>query len=415
VTPASEWLQFIGSFHPLVVHFPIALILVLPVFELAARRPRRESLRSAAGFVLTLAMIAALVAPALGWCLMHGGGISGPLMTQHMLGGISVAVVTFACWLLRGRSSLYFVLLAIAVGLVSWTGYRGGQLAHGENHLTEHMPEPLRRWLGVSAAAASAADPKTFYGARIAPIFAARCALCHGANKQRAKLRLDDYAFIMRGGKDGSVVKAGDPAGSEIVRRISLPPGADDFMPAEGKPPLDAAQIQLIKLWIAAGASATQAVDAIAGAPVMEREPEKSAPDYTPQEQQIGTIEAALGVRLLPRSQIKTDGLTLRCVSAPQRCDDAAIEKLAAIAPLIVDAELARSAVTDAGLETLSRFENLRYLDLSRTSVTGVGVRKLVALQKLERLNLTGDSVSDGDLAALRQSKALKHVYAFAQ
>jgi mono/diheme cytochrome c family protein len=279
------------------------------------------------------------------------------------------------------------------------------------------MPEPLRTWLGVSpaAAVAVAADPNTFYGARIAPIFAARCALCHGANKQRGKLRLDDYAFIMRGGKDGAVVKAGDPAGSEIVRRISLPPGADDFMPAEGKPPLAAEQIQLIKLWIAAGASATQAIDAIAGAPVMEREPEKFAPDYTPQEQQIGAIEAALGVRLLPRSQIKTDGLTLRCVSAPQRCDDAAIKKLAAIAPLIVDAELARSAVTDAGLETLSRFENLRYLDLSRTSVTGAGVRKLAALQKLERLNLTADSVSDGDLAALRQSKALKHIYAFAQ
>lgn len=150
-------------------------------------------------------------------------------------------------------------------------------------------------------------------------------------------------------------------------------------------------------------------------APAMEREPEKFAPDYTPQEQQIGTIEAALGVRLLPRSQIKPDGLTLRCASAPQRCDDAATEKLVPVAPLIVDAELARSAVTDAGLETLARFENLRYLDLSRTSVTGAGVRKLVALQKLERLNLTADAVSDADVAALRRGKALKHIYAFSR
>ena len=48
----GEWLQFIGHFHPLVVHFPIALILILPLLELAARRPQWDSLHAAAGFVL---------------------------------------------------------------------------------------------------------------------------------------------------------------------------------------------------------------------------------------------------------------------------------------------------------------------------------------------------------------------------
>ena len=31
----TEWMQFIGRFHPLAVHFPIALILLVPVLELA--------------------------------------------------------------------------------------------------------------------------------------------------------------------------------------------------------------------------------------------------------------------------------------------------------------------------------------------------------------------------------------------
>ena len=223
-------------------------------------------------------------------------------MTQHMLGGISVAAATFACWLLRGRSVLYFVVLAGTVALVSWTGYRGGQLAHGENHLTEHMPNPLRTWFGLPATAKVAAetDPSTFYAARIAPIFASRCTLCHGSSKQRGKLRLDNYASIKRGGKDGPVIEPGNAARSELVRRISLPPTAEDFMPAEGKPPLDEAQIELIKLWINAGASATQALDAIAGAPAMERAPEIFAPDYTLQQRQIGEIEAALGCSACP-------------------------------------------------------------------------------------------------------------------
>lgn len=184
-------------------------------------------------------------------------------------------------------------------------------------------------------------------------------------------------------------------------------------MPAEGKPPLDSAEIELIKLWIGAGASATQGPDAIAGAPAMERAPEIFAPDYTAQQRQIGELEATLGVRLVPRSQVKTDGLTLRCVSTPQRCDDAAIAKLAPIGALIVDAELARTAVTDAGLGPLSGFRNLRYVDLSHTAVTGEGVKRLAALEKLARLNLTAVSVSSADLEALRQNKALKHIYDF--
>ena len=31
----AEWAQFIGRFHPLAVHFPIALLLLVPVLELA--------------------------------------------------------------------------------------------------------------------------------------------------------------------------------------------------------------------------------------------------------------------------------------------------------------------------------------------------------------------------------------------
>jgi hypothetical protein len=31
----ADWAQFIGRFHPLVVHFPIALILLVPILEVA--------------------------------------------------------------------------------------------------------------------------------------------------------------------------------------------------------------------------------------------------------------------------------------------------------------------------------------------------------------------------------------------
>jgi len=61
----------------------------------------------------------------------------------------------------------------------------------------------------------------------------------------------------------------------------------------------------------------------------------------------IEGLEASLGIRLVPRSQNPTDGLILRTAGAPERCNDATLAQLAPVASLIVDAELARTMVTD--------------------------------------------------------------------
>ena len=317
------------------------------------------------------------------------------------------------------RSRFYLPALAVMLGLVAWTGYRGGQLAHGEEHLTEHMPMLLRGWLGLPPAAARAhrdttgAGGSSFYAARIAPIFEAHCLVCHGPNKHKARLRLDSYAGALRGGKDGPVIKAGDLAASELFRRITLPSGSKDAMPADGKPPLTADEVQLVRLWIAAGASAILGADAIAGAPAPRLPAAPLAPDYRPQRSLIAALEAELGLRLVPRSQNPTDGLILRTVSFPERCDDATLARLAPVAPLIVEAELARTRVTDAGLKSLTAFVNLRSLDLSYTMVTAMGVRSLASLARLEALNLSGTAVGARSLGALRSSRTLKRLYLF--
>lgn len=100
-------------------------------------------------------------------------GASGQLMTQHMWGGIVVATATWICWFLRARINLprfarfYGFTLIAALGLVSFTGYRGGQLSQGADHLTEFMPAPLRSLLGFAVSEngtpdSPRADPSTF-------------------------------------------------------------------------------------------------------------------------------------------------------------------------------------------------------------------------------------------------------------
>src|SRR5262245_48159490 len=65
----AQWAQFIGRFHLIAVHLPIAFLLLVPLLELAGRKPQFSYLRASAGFVLGLATITAILSASLGWCL----------------------------------------------------------------------------------------------------------------------------------------------------------------------------------------------------------------------------------------------------------------------------------------------------------------------------------------------------------
>src|SRR5215831_10496417 len=99
----ADWVQFIGRFHPLVVHFPIALFLLVPILEIVGRSARFTYLRLSVKFVLALATVGATTAAILGWCLARSGGYSGRLITQHMWGGVALCMVCWVCWRMGTR------------------------------------------------------------------------------------------------------------------------------------------------------------------------------------------------------------------------------------------------------------------------------------------------------------------------
>jgi hypothetical protein len=86
----------------------------------------------------------------------------------------------------------------------------------------------------------------------IEPILAKNCYECHDAKKQKAHLRLDSAAAVMRGSENGAVVIPGNSEKSPIVRRL-LGLDGEDRMPKD-EDPLPAAQIALIRAWIDQGA-----------------------------------------------------------------------------------------------------------------------------------------------------------------
>ena len=408
--------QFFGRFHPLMVHLPIALILLVPLLEFAGLAARFAFLRPSAGVILGLATFTALLATGLGWLLAWSGGYHGATVTHHFWGGVLLSCACLLCCWIRlgfGPHRTYFLALVATVGLMAWTSHQGAALTHGSTYLTKYMPAPLRRWLALPPATTAAAG-KTFYAVRVQPILDDNCVTCHNPDKNKGDLRLDSYELLMKGGKHGAVVKAGDAKGSEMYKRVTLPTEDKHFMPSDGKRPLSREEIKVLELWIASGASDTLEVGAIKGVPALKAHVVVAlAPDYHNRQALIADLEKALGLRLLPRSQVATDGLVLRTASAPERATDTALAKLRPVADLIVDAELARTPVTNAGLKNLAAWTNLRALDLSHTAVSGPGLAPLSRLKKLESVNLTETSADPASIAKLEHQPGVKHVYSF--
>jgi mono/diheme cytochrome c family protein len=123
--------------------------------------------------------------------------------------------------------------------------------------------------IGISAAVFAAdvdtsklppASSKTgvAYATDIKPIFDASCIKCHGAQKPKAKLRLDSLEGVMKGGEDGKVVEPGKSEKSMLVLNVAHLGDEDDFMPPPknkmGLKQLTPDQIGLIRAWIDQGA-----------------------------------------------------------------------------------------------------------------------------------------------------------------
>src|SRR5690349_5996481 len=84
--------QFIGRFHPVLVHLPIGFLFLLGLLELLALRPNSKHLSSASRAILITSVVATLGAALTGWLLAGAGGYNDALLFQHRWAGVAVAV-----------------------------------------------------------------------------------------------------------------------------------------------------------------------------------------------------------------------------------------------------------------------------------------------------------------------------------
>ena len=96
------------------------------------------------------------------------------------------------------------------------------------------------------------------YAKDIKPIFDNSCVKCHGAEKPKAKLRLDSLAGALKGSEDNKVIEPGNSAKSILVQNVARIGADDTWMPPPDNkakiPPLTVEQVGLIRAWIDQGA-----------------------------------------------------------------------------------------------------------------------------------------------------------------
>jgi mono/diheme cytochrome c family protein len=100
----------------------------------------------------------------------------------------------------------------------------------------------------------AADDAVTHFENRIRAVLVDQCIDCHGAEKQKAGLRLDVREGWVKGGDSGAAIVPGDVEASLLIRAIRYT-DADVQMPPKDKGgKLSAQQVADFEAWVKAGA-----------------------------------------------------------------------------------------------------------------------------------------------------------------
>ncbi len=420
---------FFGRLHPLLVHLPIGLILLLAVLELLARSPRLRHANANAGLILALTVPVALASALCGWLLSRAGGYQDHLLQWHKWTGIATAGFCLASGLLYGLDlkKAYRWCLWSCVAALIVASHFGGSLTHGSDYLVRYAPQPFRAWFAAAKpsepAPAKVSDPGqlvAFTGV-IQPILKANCVSCHGPDKAKAKLRVDSLEAMLKGGESGPGLIPGKAAESLVLKRIHLAETEDDHMPPTGKTQPSPTDVALLEWWIDQGAPSNKKIaelkpppnisrilaEKFGGGPAMAKSiPPKPLGEILPL---AANLADQLGIVITALSA-KDAWLQCNAAVAGSGFTDADLAKLAPLAANLRWLDLAGTKVTDQGLEHFAA-PNLVRLHLERTAITDAGLQGLLHLESLEYLDLYGTQVSDTGLRQLEGLPKLKQVF----
>ena len=415
--------DFISHLHPALVHLPIGILLLAGLFQLLALKPKYASLHSATSIALFWGMISAIISCISGYLLSQSGDYDEELVETHKWFAIATASISLIAYFFnRWENEFAKWVILLMIPLIIITGHLGGSLTHGSDYLTKGFSE---KDSVVEKEIKPIADVQeaNVYAEIIQPIFESKCYGCHNKSKKKGKLRLDEPAFILKGGKDGVVMKPGNADESDMMKRLLLPRNDEDHMPPKEKPQLKDNEIALIHWWIATGATFDKKTKELEQPekikPVLlalQKEVKKVLPDL-PQTPVDKADEKAIqklkerGIIVFPVARnsnyLKANFVTVDSITTKD------IVLLSPIKKQLVWLNLGYKKIPDSLLIPIAQLTNLTRLQLDNTPITDKGLISLQSLINLQYLNLVGTKVTSQGVIQLKNLPKLQAIYLY--
>lgn len=405
--------EFVGRFHPLLVHLPIGILLLALFLSWRFVQNRHNISRPVLSAVFFLGAISATVSSVTGYLMAQSGSYAENLVKTHQWLGIALTLVSWSAFMLttkryatNGRRLL--LVTGASCLLLFATGHAGGSLTHGPEFLN---PPPVASWFErIEAQPVALTSDSRLYDA-VHLVLSKKCISCHGPNKQRGGLRLDALEYMHHGGDTGPAIVSGSATQSLMVERLLLPQEDELHMPPSGRTQPSDIEIELIQYWIDQDASPDLLI-ADAGLPsavlseLLSKEPTNDLHPLLPQQRppeadpKILRELRLLHIVVLPVAQNESH-LSASLLNVPDSLLAKALSSLASLQEQVVWLACQDKSLTSGMISDMAALQNLRKLDLRRCRFDKEAIANLAKLENLHTLNLSGARIGVEDLRAL--------------
>ena len=400
------WLQPVGRIHPLIVHFPIVLLLLALIMEFFRFKDDYRSQQLFQKFSANLLLAGVLTAGLtviMGIFLSQEEGYNGTALWRHKWSGV---VLFYSAWgIYAWREATWYKApvakagAIITIACLIMVGHLGATLTHGENFILQPVLADAEEIVPLEDA--------VVFDHVIRPIFESKCISCHNAEKLKGRLKLTDSVSIIKGGKTGALFVSGRPDESLMLKRIHLPVGEKKHMPPSGKPQLTYEEMELLHHWIKSGPTFHKKVTALpegdtlklVSMRLLERKQQNSDElefDF-PAVAQHKIEGLNSNYRVVTPVSISSPALAVNIYNrneyTPRTLDELKEVKLQ-----VISLQLSKIPVRDEDIKYITRLDNLRRLNLNFTDVTGKGLKMLSSLKNLRSLSLSGTKIDYDDL-----------------
>lgn len=409
------WVQVVGRMHPLLLHFPIVLLVLCVFWELytGTRKVVTAEQNNIGDNLLILTAFTSVTSALMGLLLSKEGGYTPESLVWHKWGGIFISLLSLAwfAWRQQVRKQKVAMSLTAITGLivVIITGHLGGDITHGDDFLLA----PVKK---EKAAPTVLLEDAFIYANMVQPILKEKCVSCHNEKKAKGQLLMESFASLVKGGKSGPLWDLKEPNFGLLLSRVHLPMDNKKHMPPSGKTQLTDQEISILYHWIKGGASATAKVAALPetdslrliAASVFNTVETDNYTFKPADENKIKTLKN--NYRFITPLSIGSPALGVEFFGAAQFKPEQ-LKELLDVKEQVVSLNLNKIPVTDNELSTISQFKNLRRLNLSFTNIKGTALAELAKLKELKELSLSGTGVTSAALAPLAALPKLTELF----